>query len=87
MYTSKINTTIILLYFSIVDADNRITDRCRAWCSMAGIPYYRFSPYMATDIELDEKDDKILIDLMWNTMAYIYSRKEDVIRLKEILLN
>ena len=76
-----------ILYFSVVDTDNRITDRCRAWCSMVGIPYYRFNPYMATDIELDEKDDKMLIDLMWNTMAYIYSRKEDVIRLKEILLN
>ena len=76
-----------ILYFSIVETDNRITDRCRAWCSIAGIPYYRFSPYMATDIEMDEKDDKILIDFMWNTMAYVYSRKEDVIRLKEILLN
>jgi hypothetical protein len=54
---------------------------------MAAIPFYRFSPYMATDIELDEKDDKILIDLMWSTMAYIYSRKDDVLRLKEILLN
>ena len=43
--------------FSIVDADNRIIDRCRGWCSMAGIPYYRFSPYMATDIELDEKEE------------------------------
>ena len=42
---------------------------------------------MATDIEMDEKDDKILIDFMWNTMAYVYSRKEDVIRLKKILLN
>ena len=78
---------LFLSNFSIVDADNRIIDRCRGWCSMAGIPYYRFSPYMATDIELDEKEDKILIDLMWTTMAYIYSRKEDVMRLKEILLN
>jgi len=76
-----------LMMNSVVDTDNRITDRCRAWCSMVGIPYYRFNPYMATDIELDEKDNKILIDLMWDTMAYVYSRKEDVIRLKEILLN
>ena len=54
---------------------------------MAGIPFYRFSPYMPIEIELDETDDKILVDLMWNAMAYIHSRKHDVLRLKEILLN
>ena len=54
---------------------------------MAGIPYYRFSPHMAIDIELDETDDKILIDLMWSAMSYIYARKDDVLRLKEILLS
>ena len=78
---------MIFFFSSIVDADNRVIDRCRAWCSMAAIPFYRFSPCMATDIELDEKDDKILIDLMWSTMAYVYSRRDDVLRLKEILLN
>ena len=52
---------------------------------MAGIPFYRFSPHMATDIELDETDDKILVDLMWHTMAYVNSRKDDVLKLKAIL--
>ena len=81
---------IYLFYLSncsIVDADNRVIDRCRGWCSMAGIPFYRFSPYMATDIELDETDDKTLVDLMWSAMVYIHSRKDDVLRLKEILKN
>ena len=76
-----------MFLFSIVDADNRTVDRGRAWCSMAGIPYYRFSPHMAVEIELDETDDKILIDLMWNAMSYIHARKDDVLRLKDILLN
>ena len=81
---------IYLFYLSncsIVDADNRVIDRCRGWCSMAGIPFYRFSPHMATDIELDETDDKTLVDLMWSAMVYIHSRKDDVLRLKEILKN
>ena len=52
---------------------------------MAGIPYYRFSPYMATDIELDETDDKTLVDLVWSAMVYMHSRQDDVLRLKEIL--
>ena len=54
---------------------------------MAGIPFYRFSPHMATDIELDETDDKTLVDLMWSAMVYIHARKDDVLRLKEILKN
>jgi hypothetical protein len=74
-----------LMLESIVDADNRVIDRCRGWCAMAGIPFYRFSPHMATDIELDETDDKTLVDLMWSAMVYIHSRQDDVLRLKEIL--
>ena len=42
---------------------------------------------MATDVELDEKDDKVLVDLMWTTMAYIHQRREDVMLLKDILQN
>lgn len=37
-------------------------------------------------MELDETDDKILVDLMWSTMAYMHSRKDDVLALKELLL-
>ena len=37
-----------------------------------GSAYFRFSPHMAVDVELDEKDDKILVDLMWSTMAYVH---------------
>ena len=54
---------------------------------MAGIPFYRFSPHMATDIELDETDDKILVDLMWQTMVYVHARKDDVMKLKAIISN
>ena len=49
--------------------------------------YFRFSPLLATDIELDETDDKVLIDLMWHTMAYVHSKREDVMSLKELLVH
>jgi len=74
-----------LMLDSLVDADNRIVDRSRAWCGSMGVAYFRFSPHMAVDVELDEKDDKVLVDLMWTTMAYIHQRKDDVMAIKEIL--
>ena len=74
-----------LMLDSLVDADNRVVDRCRAWCGALGVAYYRFSPYMAVDIKLDEKDDKTLVDLMWNTMSYVHQRHSDVELLKECL--
>jgi len=76
-----------LMLDSLVDADNRVVDRCRAWCKSLGSAFFRFSPHMATDVELDEKDDKVLVDLMWTTMAYIHQRREDVMLLKDILQN
>ena len=70
-----------------MDADGPTVDRCRAWCASTGAAYYRFSPLMATEIELDEKDDKTLVDLMWSAMMLIHLRKDDVLRLKSILCN
>lgn len=27
-------------------ADGRVVDRAKAWCSMIGVPYYRFNPQL-----------------------------------------
>lgn len=70
----------------MVDTDTRVMDRVRGWCSMAGIALYRLSPLMATNVELDEKDDKVLVDLMWTTMAYMHSKRDDLLQLKQLLL-
>jgi len=43
---------------------NRVVDRARAWCSMAGISYYRLSPMLASDISLDETNDEVSIVFM-----------------------
>ena len=49
------------------------------------VGYHRFGPQLHTDIELDEKDDKTLVELLWYTMAYMHLHKEDVIALKAML--
>lgn len=38
-------------------ADGRVVDRARAWCSMIGVPYFRFNPPMSVDLPMDEKMD------------------------------
>ena len=48
-----------LLVDQACSATNRTVDRARAWCSMAGIAYVRFSPLLASDIRLDETDDEV----------------------------
>ena len=69
----------------MLDADLRTVDDSRAFCLATQTPYYRFSPQLQTDLELDEKDDKLLVDLLWYTMAYMHARREDVMALKELL--
>lgn len=71
---------------TVLDADGPTVDRCRAWCASAATAYFRFSPIMGQEVELDEKDDKILIELMWSAMILVRQRKEDVQRLKKFLV-
>ena len=75
-----------LILESVLNTDGTIVDRCRGWCSAMGTAYFRFSPLMSEEIELDEKNDKILIELMWSAMTLIHNRKDDVRKIKELLL-
>lgn len=53
-------------------------DRARAWCSMVGVPYYRFNPQLSEDIAMDEKDDEKLVNMLWEAKAYLHSRRDVV---------
>ena len=41
---------------------------------------------MVDDTELDEKNDKKLVDLMWSAMVLVHNRREDVQKLKAFLV-
>lgn len=60
-------------------------ERAKAWCSMIGVPYYRFSPQLSEDIPLDCKDDKVLINMLWETQCYILSQQDKVNQLTALL--
>ena len=66
-------------------ADGRVVDRARAWCSMIGVPYFRFNPQMSVDVPMDEKMDAPLINMMWETKAYMYQNRNKVIEMINLL--
>lgn len=66
-------------------ADNRTVDRARAWCATCGIVYQRLSPQLSLDVQLDERQDEILVNALWETMVYIRDMKDQINRLANLL--
>ena len=52
---------------------------------MAGISYFRLSPLLASDINLDETRDEVLVEMLWMTQAYMHEQRFKVNELIEIL--
>nr|CAD7201715.1 unnamed protein product [Timema douglasi] len=64
-----------LLVDQATASDGRVVDRARAWCSMIGVPYYRFTPQMSEDIAMDERSDEKLVNMLWETRAYTHANR------------
>uniref|UniRef100_A0A8C4PSK0 85/88 kDa calcium-independent phospholipase A2 n=1 Tax=Equus asinus TaxID=9793 RepID=A0A8C4PSK0_EQUAS len=69
------------------DPDGRAVDRARAWCEMVGIQYFRLNPQLGTDIMLDEINDSVLVNALWETEVYIYEHREQFQKLIQLLLS
>jgi hypothetical protein len=50
-----------------------------------GVPYFRFNPQMSVDLAMDEKMDAPLINMMWETKAYMYQNRNKVIEMVNML--
>ena len=75
-----------LMLDSVLDADGQVVDQSRGWCLSMGTIFHRLSPHMAQDVELDEKDEKVLVDLVWSTMVYMHSKREELKELQSSLV-
>lgn len=88
--TARLAMGMSFLATLIVDqatlADGRVIDRCNAWCSSIGVPYFRFSPQLSEDISMDEKNDEKLVNMLWETKAFMFNQQPEVKKLA-ILLN
>ena len=70
--------TVKNLMSSMYDPDNRSLDRGRAWCQSLNIPFLRLSPRLREPIEIGDPDKSKIINLMWDTMAYMHDKREEV---------
>lgn len=81
----SLQAVVNLIVDQATESNGRVVDRARAWCSMIKIPYYRFNPQMSVDVQMDEKDDQKLINMMWETKAYMHANRNKVIELINLL--
>ena len=52
---------------------------------MVGAAYFRFSPELSKDVPLDETRSDQLIQMLWETKAYIHSNRGDFKKIAELL--
>ncbi|XP_043924421.1 85/88 kDa calcium-independent phospholipase A2 isoform X2 [Protopterus annectens] len=69
------------------ESDGCTVDRAMAWCEMVDVPYFRLSPQFKTEVMLDEVDDIVLVNMLWETQIYIFQQKDQIRQLVECLLN
>lgn len=80
-----INALGVLLVDQATQADGRVIDRARAWCHSIDVPFFRFSPQMSEEIAMDEKDDHKLVNMLWETKAYMVQHHTEVLKLVSLL--
>jgi len=68
------------------ESNAHIVNRAKAWCDSLGAYYFRLNPYMSTNVAIDETDDLILLELLWDTRQYVLNNMdtiEDILKLIE----
>jgi calcium-independent phospholipase A2 len=76
-----------LLIEQATQSDGQVVERAKAWCSMIDVPFFRLNPPLSEDIPLDETNNVKLVNMLWETTAYMHSRKSEVQELIQLLLN
>ena len=66
-------------------SDGQVVERARALCSLAGVPYFRANPPMSENIAMDETSNMKLINMLWETQAYMHTRKQEFEELRILL--
>ncbi|KAL0102550.1 hypothetical protein PUN28_018087 [Cardiocondyla obscurior] len=74
-----------LLVDQATASDGRVVDRARTWCSMIGVPYYRFNPHLSTEVAMDEKNDEILVHMIWTAKAFMHANRDVMQELASII--
>lgn len=80
-----VSNIITLIIDQATQSSGRVVDRARSWCSSLGVPFFRFSPLLSEDINMDERSDEKLVNMAWECQAYMHSQQRSVNELAEVL--
>ncbi|ESO07841.1 hypothetical protein HELRODRAFT_92371, partial [Helobdella robusta] len=75
-----------LLIDQTFQPEGHIVHRAAAWCGMIGAPFFRLNPTISQMVELDCKDDLILVNILWETECYIEKNKAVLDQLCRLLV-
>ncbi|KAF6030015.1 PLA2G6 [Bugula neritina] len=74
-----------LIVEQATQSEGRPSDRARAWCSAINSHFFRLSPQLSLDIDLDETSDDKLLLVCWETMVYLHHNQEKIARIASIV--
>lgn len=68
-------------------SNGRVVERAQAWCSMINVPFYRLNPLLSEEIILNETNNVKLLQMLWETEAYIHLNADHINQLAIRLLD
>uniref|UniRef100_A0A1I7VNZ9 phospholipase A2 n=1 Tax=Loa loa TaxID=7209 RepID=A0A1I7VNZ9_LOALO len=75
-----------LLVEQVTVSNGPCVTRARSWAHDQSIPFFRFSPPLASHVELDENRNEVIVGLLWDTEKYLRTDgKHDVETLAKYL--
>jgi hypothetical protein len=57
----------IFPYFQLASSDGQVVEATREMAHNRRVPYFRMTPSLEKDIQLDTIDNNMLIDMLWTT--------------------
>ncbi|KAH7704266.1 Patatin/Phospholipase A2-related [Aphelenchoides avenae] len=60
-----------LLLEQVACSDGAVVRRSECWAHSLGVPFFRFTPTLDKNVELDETDDDTLIEALWTTAVHL----------------
>ncbi|XP_028316594.1 85/88 kDa calcium-independent phospholipase A2-like [Gouania willdenowi] len=69
------NNLLKILMDCCTDSDGCAVDRARAFCEMTDTLYQRLSPQLSVEVMLNEVDDGVLLNMLWETRTYLNEQR------------
>ncbi|CAJ0928260.1 unnamed protein product, partial [Mesorhabditis belari] len=69
----------------VTATDGAVVTRSRAWTQSLGAVYFRLSPMLSKEYQLDAKEDPDVIAMMWECVVYAFSNKALFEEIAEVL--